>query len=265
MSSSPLPQDPSAGLTGIDPGTRQYLRSLWIAEDYDDYFTLNALFKFDSDFLERLFPQPLRLLDLGCGTGRHLVHFARKGFEVTGVDLSEHMLRVASEKIESEALKARLVRSNLCRIEGLDDASFDAAICMFSTLGMIRGAKNRLACLREACRLLGPGGTLVVHAHNFLYQGYLPETWLNWVKSLALSVLHGYELGDKVLPQYRAVQNMYLHQFTPGEMQRLLRAAGFRSLRLAYINSPRTGELGPAMFRALRANGFLAVARKPDA
>jgi SAM-dependent methyltransferase len=149
-------------------------------------------------------------------------------------------------------------------MDALEDSSFDAAICMFSTLGMIRGSGNRLACVREVFRLLRPGGTFTVHCHNFLFGGYLPETWLEWAKSLGLALLHGYELGDKLIPEYRGVPNMYLHLFTPGEVGRLLSASGLRVVRIAYINRGRTAELGPVMFRSLRANGFVAVSRKPE-
>jgi len=39
-----------------------------------------------------------RILDLGCGTGRHAIEFARRGFDVTGVDFSEAMLTRARER-----------------------------------------------------------------------------------------------------------------------------------------------------------------------
>ena len=39
-----------------------------------------------------------RILDLGCGTGRHAVEFAKRGFDVTGVDFSEAMLSRARER-----------------------------------------------------------------------------------------------------------------------------------------------------------------------
>ena len=263
MDSDPV-SPPSSDLTGIDPSTQEYVRSLWIAEDYDSYFAFNPLFRFDAEFLERLFPAPLTMVDLGCGTGRHLVPFARRGFEVTGVDISEQMLRILADKLDEEKLQAQLLRSNLCRIPDLEGDSFEAAICMFSTLGMIRGSENRLACAREACRLLRPGGLFVVHCHNFVYQGHLPETWIAWGRSLTLSLLHGYELGDKVLPEYRSINNMYLHLFRPSELQRLLNRAGFQVVRVAYLNARRDRELGPVFFKSLRANGFIAVARKRE-
>ena len=49
--------------------------------------------------LENRFHQPLRLLDLGCGTGGHAQYLANQGHKVTGIDISQSMLDLAVEKI----------------------------------------------------------------------------------------------------------------------------------------------------------------------
>ena len=55
------------------------------------------------------------LLDLGCGEGKDLVHFARHGFDVTGVDISSPGLRKARLWAESEGLSLRTVLADLAR------------------------------------------------------------------------------------------------------------------------------------------------------
>ena len=69
-------------------------------------------------------PAPLRVLDAACGTGRHTVHLAGLGHDVTGVDASPAMLAQAAEKRKSLAL----VEGN---IEALPfpNGAFDAAVC----------------------------------------------------------------------------------------------------------------------------------------
>nr|HMS57161.1 methyltransferase domain-containing protein [Fimbriimonadaceae bacterium] len=61
----------------------------------ENVFTKNT--RFEVDFLVELFDllPGSHLLDMGCGTGRHAIEFAKRGFKVTGVDLSEGMLAVA--------------------------------------------------------------------------------------------------------------------------------------------------------------------------
>lgn len=83
---------------GVNRGLWDYVHSAGVARGYDAGLAGTPLFDADRRFVERHCPRPGRLIDLGCGTGRLLVPFARRGFRVLGVDLSEEMLRVAGEK-----------------------------------------------------------------------------------------------------------------------------------------------------------------------
>lgn len=58
--------------------------------------------------LEELFRRKsvLKILDLGCGTGRHLIDFAKKGFQTYGFDLSENAIWRVKENLEKENLSA---------------------------------------------------------------------------------------------------------------------------------------------------------------
>ena len=51
-----------------------------------------------------------RILDVGCGTGRHALSLARRGYEVVGVDLSEGLLARACQKARLESLDVSFVR-----------------------------------------------------------------------------------------------------------------------------------------------------------
>lgn len=48
------------------------------------------------------------ILDLGCGTGNHAIPFARRGYQVTGVDRSSEMIETAKAKIQSQTLPPQL-------------------------------------------------------------------------------------------------------------------------------------------------------------
>jgi cyclopropane fatty-acyl-phospholipid synthase-like methyltransferase len=54
-----------------------------------------------------------RVLDLGCGAGRHLVYLAREGFEMHGMDIAENGLAHAQRWLESESLAAELIKSDM--------------------------------------------------------------------------------------------------------------------------------------------------------
>jgi len=248
---------------GHFPTLGEYLGNRRLAQEYDEFFRDTKLFGYDCKVLDELFARPGRLIDLGCGTGRHLVHFAGRGFSVTGVDLSDHMIDLAGRKTRGEGLSVRLVKADICDLAGFEDGSYDYAIAMFSVLGLVRGEELRLRVLRGAARILAEGGLFVFHVHNILHTAAYPGGWKflahNWLSSLG----GGREFGDQMMKKYRGIMDLELHSFTPGEIRRLVARSGLTLRRMLYLNPERDGELqGGGGSRAIRANGFIVVAGK---
>ncbi|MDB4916427.1 MAG: SAM-dependent methyltransferase [Gemmatimonadetes bacterium] len=92
--------------------------------------------------LERLFTRhALRgnaVLDLGCGTGQHAIRLAKRGYDVTGVDRSPEMLRIARVKAEQSldelSPQPSFVEGDITSVK-LGGSPFDAALMMFAVLG----------------------------------------------------------------------------------------------------------------------------------
>ncbi|MBM3149748.1 MAG: class I SAM-dependent methyltransferase, partial [Chloroflexi bacterium] len=61
----------------------------------------------ECDLIEREigFNKSIRILDIGCGTGRHSIELSRRGYNITGIDLSDSLLARAREKAEQQGLK----------------------------------------------------------------------------------------------------------------------------------------------------------------
>jgi ubiquinone/menaquinone biosynthesis C-methylase UbiE len=213
--------------------------------------------------LDALFKRPGKLLDLGCGTGRHALHFAERGFDVTGVDLSEHMLAITRAKAREAGTPITLINSNICDMPAVPDGCHDYAICMFSTLGMIRRERNRVNAVREIRRKLAPSGKFVAHFHN-MYFNLWDWAGIKWLLRTILygKFLPGVETGDKYFKSYRGIPNMYLHLFSLGEIKRLFRKGGFEITEIVYMTPDRTEELSRGLFRNLRSNGFIIEAIK---
>src|SRR5262245_45113729 len=95
---------------GVDRGLWGYLHDEALARRYDDELADCPLLTVDRRFAERHFERPGRLIDLGCGTGRLLLPFARRGHWVLGVDLSEEMLQVAAAKARAAGVAVHLLR-----------------------------------------------------------------------------------------------------------------------------------------------------------
>ena len=93
---------------GVDRGLWDYVSSERVAREYDASLAGSPLLEADLQFAERHFPTPGRLIDLGCGTGRLLLHFARRGYSGLGVDLSDAMLEVLRQNAGREGLAGAL-------------------------------------------------------------------------------------------------------------------------------------------------------------
>lgn len=95
------------------------------------------------------------VLDLGCGRGRHLVALQERGVRAFGVDRSLDALAAVPPDVRSRAVRGDL------RALPFADGAFDVALSLFSSFGYF-GAEGDLAALREAARVLRPGGRLVL-------------------------------------------------------------------------------------------------------
>jgi SAM-dependent methyltransferase len=209
---------------GVDRGLWDYLHSGEMVANYDEQMAASPLAAADVRFCEASFPRPGRLIDLGCGTGRLCLHFAAKGYGCVGVDLSDEMLTKARANADPAGVSVEWVRGNLVDLAGIAGGSFDYAACLFSTLGMVRGAANRGAVLRSAFRVLRPGGVFVLHVHNRWFRGL---GWKRVFGHAMRAALGKADAGDVTMPQAYAGASLTLHHFTRGETEGLIREAGF--------------------------------------
>jgi SAM-dependent methyltransferase len=104
----------------------------------ENVFTKNTLAEVEFILEELGIPPGGRILDMGCGTGRHAIELARRGFDVTGVDLSSGMLEEARQAARSAGASVHWVHEDATRFVAREP--FDAAICLcegaFGLLGL---------------------------------------------------------------------------------------------------------------------------------
>lgn len=209
-------------------------RSLWefahdpaIARDESRHLSDSPLLAFDQAVLRRWLPGSGDVLDLGCGTGRHLVELASRGWRAVGVDLSLESLIVARERAVARGCAVTLVRGNLCDLGFLCEQRFDAILLLFGTLGMISGRENRLEVLRQVKRLLNPGGKVILHVHN-VWRHAVSVQGRRWLLRDLWKRLRGDPTAGDSNYDYRGIPRMYHHSFTLREICRTLTAAGLR-------------------------------------
>ncbi len=248
--------------TGVNASLWEYAHSTRLAEEEDTYFAGHALFEADAQALQARFTAPGSLIDLGCGAGRHSIQFARRGFDVTAVDLSQPMVAKVAEKARTEGLKLQGLVANLCRLDCLPSDAFDYGLSMFSTLGMIRGHSARRKALREAARVLKPGGRLALHAHN-LWLNLRDRHGRRWLLGQgARALLRDPELGDRTMT-YRGIPGMQVHLFRWRELRGLFQEAGLEIEERLCIDEVHARPISaPWFFPGIRSGGWMVFARK---
>ena len=123
------------------------------------------------------------------------------------------------------------LQANLCRLGCLPTGTFDYAVSMFSTLGMIRGRRRRRMALAEAFRHPPARRPAALHVHNLWLNLRNPQgrRWLARPdRPLALPCKT--DLGDRRMT-YRGIPRMEVHLYRWGELRRELRGAGLADRR----------------------------------
>lgn len=245
---------------GVNSALWEYTHSTRLADDEPNYFANHPMHVRDARLLDERFVEPGRVVDLGCGIGRHAERFARRGFPTAAIDLSRPMLTALVERTKGLPLMA--VEANLCQLTCLPNATFDYGLSMFSTLGMIRGRPFRAKALAEAARILKPGAMLALHAHNFWLEWRDPQGRA-WLAGEALKFLRSDpDLGDRRFT-YRGVVGMEVHLYRWSELRKELNQAGFRVKERIAVDE-RTAEpiRWPWLFNSVRAGGWIIFAQR---
>jgi SAM-dependent methyltransferase len=116
------------------------------------------------------------LLDVPCGFGRHAIPLADAGYRVVGVDRSQALLNEARRRA-GNSRRPKLARADY-RDLPFPDASFDAAVNLFTSLGYL-GDEEDTKALAEIGRVLRPGGRLVIEIlhRDLLIRIFREQDW----------------------------------------------------------------------------------------
>jgi SAM-dependent methyltransferase len=171
-----------------------------------------------------------RILDIGCGTGRHSVALARLGFEVTGVDLSAEMLALADKRAKAASVSVEWVHANAAEFQR--PGAYEIAICLCEgAMCLLTTADDALerdaAILANIHSSLRPGGRFLLNVLNACRQ--IRAFSDDDVNSGRFDVVNLTERSDaadylgETAPSYHLRERGY----TPPEIRRMLGWAGF--------------------------------------
>lgn len=114
-------------------------------------------------------PNRAKVLDIGCGMGRHAVALAACGYQVTGVDLSDTLLAEAKENDDEKEIE--WMHGDM-RSLPFEDGSFDATLNLFTSFGYFSAESDNIAVMRQIRRVLKPNGLFLI---DFLNPDYIVQ------------------------------------------------------------------------------------------
>ena len=240
------------------------------AEYYDAYV---AGFEADFEVYLRLIKPGLKVLEIGCGTGRVLKPLLESGASVVGVDISHEMLALAHNKLASfcDSGVLRLLNHNF--VYSSIPERFDRVFVTFYTFNYLLSYENALLFLKNIYSSLNDGAVLLMDMffpsiyYNPTIEGKWQERYLNLVeKQIRLSdrrTMRGpVEKREQVFEEDGGRQEITtLRRFyDKNETARLLREAGFSSVKFA-------DAYDSTLFHQLELleatdRGFLVMARR---
>ena len=201
----------------------------------ENVFTKNTLEEVDFIIEQLALPVGDRILDLGCGTGRHSIEMARRGYKMTGVDISRGMLDEARRGAAKAGVDIDLIQGDA--VTYTVEEEFDAAICICEGAFGLLGAQDDphwrdVEILKNIHRALKPEGKLILTALNGMRKiREATEETIAEGHFDPLTLIENYSMDpenqegeDKVEVRERG--------FVPSELVLMLRIAGFTVLQI---------------------------------
>jgi SAM-dependent methyltransferase len=179
---------------------------------------------------------PARILDLACGHGRHSIEFSKRGFDVTGLDLSEVFIEKARKDAERAQAKCEFVVGDMREIPYT--AEFDAAVILFTSFGFFASEEDNQKVLDSAAGALRTRGKLLIDTINrdSFTRRWMPRTWSEHPHSGAIllaehrfdAVTGRVEMHRKLMENLRVTREdtLSLRICTATELVSMLKDAG---------------------------------------
>ena len=219
-------------------------------------------------YISRLLGDAKTVIECGCGTGELTMRLAKMGFFMTGLDISEDMLGVASEKLRKNGLTVPLICMDMA--EFCVHTPADAILCACYGVNYLTSVERTAAFFSSSFRALKPGGTLLfdvstkyklerIIANNTFASdegdaAYIWDNSYDRARSLCEMRLTFFSRRDQLYERFEETHVQRAH--TERELRGALAETGFGSVRVydAFTLEPPKPESERLQFIAKKDN-----------
>ncbi len=245
-----------------------------IGELYDLMVPWESRLARERSFFQQIFGEaPKRVLDAACGTGRHTILFSQMGHEVTGIDISSTMLKIAGELAREKDLSINFAADDLRKLRSVDEEPFDVITVLGNSLAQFdEGEMGDI--FRESAAHMSSGGILIFQVVNFCRE----EAELERFSPLRTARHRGNEVlfqkfFDFALPEVvlnlliftrkgevweRTIESTVLRAWRSDELEKIALGSGFSSVEFY-------GTYGREPFLERASKDIIGVAHMPMA
>lgn len=200
-------------------------------------------------------PKGSSILDVGCGPGRHSLEFARRGYQVTGVDISDTFIEIARESARSENLTVDFVRHDARDLPAEWHGRFDAVICLCQGgFGLMLEPEEDKQIFVGLVESLRRGGKLALTAFNAYFAiRHFSDAPFDAGRGLNVEKT---EVRDSAGQPLAAT--LWTGCYTPRELSLLAQVAGLEQVSIYGVEPGSYGRQAPSVDLA----EFLLVAER---
>lgn len=194
------------------------------------------------------------LLDVPCGFGRHSIELAKRGFRVTGIDISETFIASFRNSIISENLPIQVMQADILRVELPD--TYSGALCLGNSFGYFSIDKMKLFVEKVSLSLKARSRFII--NSGMVAESILPN-FLTYAKNktytvgnITMEVINRYHATDSFMTssllytkEGKKEEHSFKHYvFTLGEIKRLLQLYGLQTIATYRSTSKEAYGLG---------------------
>ncbi|NIJ54366.1 class I SAM-dependent methyltransferase [Dyadobacter arcticus] len=206
------------------------------------------------DFLLKVFGDKVTsILDIPCGFGRHTISLARRGFNVTGLDISAEFISTLRDQLATENLPVTVIQGDI--LTTTFSQKFDAAYCLGNSFGYVDDdgmnlfVQNVSAALKTGARLVINSGLV---AESILVN--FPKTKQFVLGDMVMDISNSYDMRESCMITeltYTKPDRIEKHSFkhyvyTLSEIRRLLRKHGLKTIDVYNSTEMVPYQLGDA-------------------